>query len=69
MKQDPKRGLMCLDEDDSAELKLYGRESYDDYQRLELIMMPCNSINTDIGIMEGEKGVVGSECETSMEKQ
>ena len=26
IKRDPKRGLMCLDKDDSVQLKLYGRE-------------------------------------------
>ena len=60
---------MCLDEDDNVDLKLYGRENYDDYQRLELLLMPCNSIKTESGFMEGEKGVVGSECETDQKKQ
>ena len=69
IKRDPKRGLMCLDEDDSVQLKLYGREKYDDYQRLELLMLPCNSINTEAGFMEGEQGTVSQECELDLEKQ
>ena len=32
-------------------------------------MVPCNSINTESGIMEGENGVVREDCETSLDEQ
>ena len=32
-------------------------------------MLPCNSIRTEAGLIEGEKGKVSEECDTSKERQ
>ena len=66
---DPERGFYCLDWDKNEPFEIFGDENQDNYRRLELNFMPCNSIGTDLGIMQGELGVVNSECETSLEKQ
>ena len=67
IKKDPERGFFCIDEDEDLELELYGRENYENYQRLELIMLPCNSINSDLGLMQGDNGIVSPECVPDLE--
>ena len=52
MKEDPERGFFCLDYSD--DLKIFGNENTSDYQRIEIILMPCNSKKTDIDYFEDE---------------
>ena len=56
IKADPKRGLFCMDDEEEAKYELFGNDQLENYQRVELVVMPCNSINTDAGLIEGAKG-------------
>ena len=62
IKKNPERGFICLDEEDRQKIELYGYEGSDDYQGLELVIMPCNSINGGYGLMEGDNGRVSKKC-------
>ena len=68
IKKDPNRGFLCLDEDPVHQIELYGREVYDDYQRLEVFVLPCNSISTELGLINGKTGLVSEECNRDIEK-
>ena len=58
IKNNPDRGFLCFDETGEGvpDFDIYGSETMDNYQRLEVIMMPCNSVMTEAGLMDGEKG-------------
>ena len=32
-------------------------------------MLPCNSINSDLGLMQGENGIVSPDCVPDLEAQ
>ena len=49
IKDDPERGFICLDWNGDYDLSIYGDENESDYQRLEVDLVPCNQIKTDIG--------------------
>ena len=48
IRSDPKRGMFCLDWD-SQDILIYGNERNDEYQRIELVMTPCNYLHTHLG--------------------
>jgi len=49
IRDDPKRDFYCIDwNDEENPINVYGEENDNDYQRLEIILMPCNVIRTDI---------------------
>ena len=54
-------GMYCLDwEDDDAEDKLiYGQTKNDEYQRLDIILVPCNYVHSYLGY-EGD--FISDEC-------
>ena len=62
IKSDPERDFFCLDYNDDDPFTVYGDENDDNYQRLELLFLPCNSIALDTGILEGDLGKVSPEC-------
>ena len=66
IKTDPNRGFMCLDED---EIDIYGIEVENNYQRLEFLMLPCNSVSLENGLMEGDKVQVSPECDINLLEQ
>ena len=41
------RGFFCIDWTD--EMKIYGRESASDYQRIDFAFVPCNTMATELG--------------------
>ena len=51
IKDDPKRGFYCLDWTD--DILLYGNEKNEDYQRIEVVLTPCNYLHTHLGF-EGD---------------
>lgn len=66
MKNDPKRGLMCLDWNDDEPLLIYGKERNDEYQRIEIVLVPCNYIHTHLGYT-GDS--IAPECVADLDAQ
>lgn len=50
-------------------LVIYGDENDKNYQRIEIDILPCNSLYTDLGPIFGELDQVGPACVTSLESQ
>ena len=48
IKSNPKRGMYCLDQS-MDEFKVYGNERNDFYQRIEIVLVPCNYLHTKWG--------------------
>ena len=46
IRADPARGMFCLDWD-NKDLLLYGSDSKDEYQALEILMTPCNYLHQE----------------------
>ena len=60
IKENPKRGLYCLDwQRDGDILESWGAENWDEYQRVEFVVFPCNYRHTEM-IDIGD--VVSDEC-------
>ena len=53
IKTDLQRDFFCLDWNDSEPFEIYGSELEDNYQRIEIILTPCNSVKTELGDHEG----------------
>ena len=68
IKQDPSRGFFCVDWDLDDGYELWGDENDDNFIKLDIILMPCNSISDNFGIMEGENGQIRPECVTSLKE-
>ena len=50
IKQSEKRGLFCLDYDSIGDLsEIWGIEDDENYQRMELILLPCNYVHAEFG--------------------
>ena len=47
IKENPKRGMFCLDW--TEDQLLYGNEKNEEYQRIELVITPCNYLHTHLG--------------------
>ena len=67
IKEDHKRGLFCIDWNAEESIEVYGNENSSNYQRLEVILMPCNSAYTDS--LVGLEGGVSPKCNKSLEAQ
>ena len=50
IKDDPKRGFYCIDFDN--EIDIFGNENDKNYKRLEVLLLPCNVINSEVGPLE-----------------
>ena len=61
---DPKRGMFCIDW--SKERLIYGNENNQNFQRIDILMNPCNYLHTHIGY-EGD--TIDPECIADLEKQ
>ena len=46
MKEDPERGLYCIDWDDDEPLELIGEYNDDNYKQIEILFVPCNYLHT-----------------------
>ena len=70
IREDPDRGFFCLDWDADEPFEIYGSEMEDNYQRIEALLAPCNSINTELGV-EGLTGYdsVDQDCNPSLTDQ
>ena len=64
IKDNPKRGMFCLDM--TEDIELYGKERNDEYQRIEVALTPCNYVHTHLGY-QGDS--VHPECVADLEKQ
>ena len=63
---DPKRGFYCIDWDDDNPFEIYGQQTGLNYQRLEVILVPCNYVHKEFG----ETGdYVRDECQSDLESQ
>ena len=63
MREDPERGLFCIDWDNGDPVELVGYEFDDDYTRLEVLLVPCNYVHT-LGGYRGDSvhpGCVGDQ--------
>lgn len=59
IKADPNRDFYCIDWDEDEPFTIYGSEIDEVYQRLEVILMPCNSRYDDLGEMASQ---VSQDC-------
>ena len=48
IQDDPNRDFYCIDWNADESIEVYGNENEANYQRLEVILMPCNNLKTDI---------------------
>ena len=49
IKINKKRGMFCIDFDEGEDIKIYGNERNDEYQRVEIVLVPCNYLHTHLG--------------------
>ena len=51
LREDPDRGLLCIDWNDQSEpeISIIGDPSDDNYSRFEVILVPCNYVHTMLG--------------------
>ena len=65
IRADPNRGMFCLDWD-KEDLLIYGNERKSEYQRIEILMTPCNYLHTELGF-EGDS--ISDECISDLDEQ
>ena len=59
--------MLCIDFEDGDEpIQIWGEESADNWQRLEVILTPCNYIHTELNY---DRDSVHPECVTDLNKQ
>ena len=63
IKSGEKRGMFCLDW--TEDILLYGNEKNEEYQRIELVLTPCNYLHTHLGYKDD---TVHEECVDDLEK-
>lgn len=49
IKTNAKRGMYCMDMKPEEKMEIFGNENNREYQRIEVIITPCNYINTEFG--------------------
>ena len=64
IRDNPKRGMYCLDE--TQELEIYGTENNMNYQRVEILFVPCNYLHEELGYTEDS---VYKDCVADLDKQ
>ena len=69
IKNDPQRNFFCVDDEEVAKNAIFGQQQLDNYQRFELLVLPCHSTHTDTGQIEGTKGQISEECVANLEQQ
>ena len=66
IRKDPNRGFYCIDWDTTDQKsEIWGTEQADDYQRFDLMITPCNYINSDSETTD----TVSDECITDINAQ
>ena len=66
IKNDPDRGIYCLDKGELDGIEIYGDEKNSNHARLELFLLPCNYIHTEVGPI-GD--VIHPECKRDLQEQ
>ena len=59
IREDPDRGMFCIDWDDDDPIELINHEQDYDYARIDVIVTPCNYVHTMLGY-EGDS--ISDEC-------
>ena len=59
IRDDPDRGMYCIDWNDDDPIEMIGNETDDDYARLEVVFAPCNYLHT---IYDHTEDSVSPEC-------
>ena len=67
IKSDPTRDFYCIDWDEEDPYVIYGLEGEANYQRLEMLLLPCNVVMSEIET--SPKWEVKENCEGSLEEQ
>ena len=49
IKEDPDRGMYCFDQAEMEGLEIYGDEKNENYAKLEVMLLPCNYLHTELG--------------------
>ena len=49
IKDDPNRGLYCLDDEAMKGVEIYGDETNSEHSRIEVLLLPCNYLDTNTG--------------------
>ena len=52
IRENPKRGMYCFDQDEMQGLEIYGDEKNENHGKLEILVLPCNYLHTDLGWTE-----------------
>ena len=65
LKENPERGMFCIDWDDNLPYEVYGSELTNDYSRLDIAMVPCNYLHT---MLDYKGDSVSSECIGDLEQ-
>mgnify|MGYP001626803454 CR=1 FL=1 len=52
IKENPDRGMYCLDEAEMEGKEIYGNENNENYGILSLLLFPCNYVHTEYGYTE-----------------
>ena len=72
IKDDPKRGMYCLDWKEEPVngingLSVFGNEKNGNYQRIEIVLLPCNYLHTSLG--GGTVDIVSKNCNADLDAQ
>ena len=49
IREDPDRGMFCIDWNDDDPIELINSEQDDDYARIDITVAPCNYLHTMLG--------------------
>ena len=64
IKEDPIRGMLCLDWNDNKPLEIGGRENDINYTRLDIVLAPCNYLHT---MLDYKDDTISPECIEDLE--
>ena len=57
--------MLCIDWNDAEQpIKIKGEEEFDNYQRLEAVLVPCNYVHSAFGYDDS----INQECVPSLEE-
>lgn len=65
---DPKRGFYCVDWDENDPLVINGNENELNFQRIEVILLPCNYVHTKYGVSPDANDFVHSDCVANLKE-
>lgn len=65
IKNDPERGMYCLDKDEMEGREIYGDEKNQNHARVELFLLPCNYLHYGLGYLEDS---IHPECIRNLQK-